>query len=93
MGNRVKRVGALIAGAALTTGILAGCSESYEEKADGCYAALEAQYEAEGDLRGDNPDECKDIKEDDVTRMGLAIILEDQGITPEVLEQAPYYRP
>lgn len=79
MGNKAKRVGALIAGAALTTGILVGC-QSYEEKADQCYIALEAQYKTEEGFRGDPPNECEDIKEDDVFTMEQAIILEDLGL-------------
>lgn len=74
MGNKAKRVGALIAGAALTTGLLVGC-QSYEEKADECYAALEAQYKS-GEGFSDDPDECKDIKEEDVATMEQGIILE-----------------
>ncbi|MGA4875788.1 hypothetical protein [Streptomyces lydicamycinicus] len=73
------RIRAAAVGVALLAGLAAGCSQSYEEMANDCLAALKAR--PDGDKV--KPSECEGLKRDDYTALVASVAIDDLGWTGE----------
>ncbi|GES27971.1 hypothetical protein AB0G60_02390 [Streptomyces angustmyceticus] len=73
------RIRAAVVGVILLAGLTAGCSQSYDEMATDCLAALKAR--PDGDKA--KPSECEGLKRKDYTALVASVAIDGLGWTDE----------
>lgn len=73
------RIRTAAVGIVLLAGLAVGCSQSYDEMANDCLAALKAR--PDGDTS--KPSECEGLKRKDYTALVASVAIDDLGWTDE----------